>query len=253
MDEQTTTGAAPAASSETLLSLFRRASHFMARVCHHQGHAHHAQRRILGLLKEKGALSQRELLEILGVRSASLSELLAKLERGGFIIRERDQQDRRSVIVDLTGQGRDALGETPQGRQESAEMLFAPLSPTERQTLEELLTKLIVALEEAFPDQASAHRHHEDGHRDHDHCGHGPQGHGPHGHCPHGRDRGRGNGENPHGRGRHSSHGEEGGHGRRHGPDESGRENRHEGRHARGDEEFPVYGLAWESRSFFME
>lgn len=244
MDEQTTTGTAPPTSSEALLSLFRRASHFIARVCHHQGHAHHAQRRILGLLKEKGALGQRELLEILGVRSASLSELLAKLERGGFITRERDQQDGRSVIVDLTGQGRDSLGETPQKQMESAEMLFAPLSPTERQTLEELLTKLIVALEGAFPDQASAHRHHEDGRRDHGHCGHSPREHGPHGHCPHGRGRGRENGENTHGRGRHSCHGEEGGHGhgRRHGPDESGRENRHEGRRARDGEEFPDEG-----------
>jgi len=51
---------------------------------------------VLAIVRERGGMSQRELLDLLDVRSASLSEVLAKLERNGLIARRRDDADRRA-------------------------------------------------------------------------------------------------------------------------------------------------------------
>ena len=63
------------------------------------------QRRVLAILLEKGPLSQRELMELAGIRSASLSELMAKLETGGYVVRFPNPSDRRSITVALTEAG----------------------------------------------------------------------------------------------------------------------------------------------------
>ena len=139
--------ATTASSSEKLAALFYRAFTFMARAHHHQGHAEHAQMRLLALFSNRNSISQRELLETLQVRSASLSEILDKLEHRGLIRRERDEQDKRAVVVTVTGQG-SAVAATGEGvRRKSADALFASLSGEERRRLAELLDKVVRAWE----------------------------------------------------------------------------------------------------------
>jgi DNA-binding MarR family transcriptional regulator len=43
----------------------------------------------------------------LGLSSASVSEMVDRLERAGYVRRERDEADRRRVLVHLTGTSRD--------------------------------------------------------------------------------------------------------------------------------------------------
>ena len=178
-----------AITSETLLALFRRAAHFMARAYHHQGHAQHAQRRVLAILKENGPMNQRVLLDLLGVRSASLSELLSKLERGGLIAREKDEQDKRNYIISISDGGNAAMDGHESEQRDGAEAIFAPLATAERQQLGELLIKVIVALEDNFPAHHGCRGQRACEMRDQ--CGH-EHGHGPrnghhcregHGHC----------------------------------------------------------------------
>lgn len=216
MTDPTTTNdtdTTPTMSNETLAALFRHATHFMARVYHMQGHARHAQSNILNILGQRNSMSQRELLEELNVRSASLSELLAKLERGGLITRERDEEDKRSFIITMTEQGKAAAASMDEDRPAGAEALFAPLSAEEKQQLGELLAKLLAALEDQHPEIARSphhghgrhgHGHHGregrgrgcHGHGGHEHGDHehGAHEHGPHGHHEHGRRHGRGDG-----------------------------------------------------------
>lgn len=157
-------------SDEQLLQLFHRASKWMARSHHHHGeaadgqHGHHhgqdrdshirhqllvdgqarhAQGRILFILNEHEGLSQRELLDMLHIRSASLSELLFKLERNGLILRQRDEQDKRNFRLTLTESGRATLDEHRQHRQATATRLFSALDETEREALATLLTRLL--------------------------------------------------------------------------------------------------------------
>jgi DNA-binding PadR family transcriptional regulator len=103
-------------------------------------------------------MNQRELQEMLNVRSASLSEILGKLEHRGFIRREHDEQDKRNFIITVTEQGSDAVAANKDIRRKSADALFASLSENERRQLSELLDKIIRALEK----NTSEHTHHYD-------------------------------------------------------------------------------------------
>jgi len=149
-------------SNEQLLLLFHRAAKWMFRGHRHHGHHHHdsaggraseeggarhAQGRILSILAERDGMSQRELLDILHIRSASLSELLIKLERHGHIARERDEKDKRGFLLRLIDSGRAALAEHRLHHMESAARLFSVLDEAERETLFVLLNRLLAAWE----------------------------------------------------------------------------------------------------------
>ena len=63
------------------------------------------QYKILGILKEKGNMTQRELMELLHVRAGSLSEIIKKLETKGLVEKMPNPDDRRSMLISLTPSG----------------------------------------------------------------------------------------------------------------------------------------------------
>ena len=65
------------------------------------------QGRVLSVLDYTGEVSQRDLCVKLGVRPQSLGEVLAKLERQGYIERHVSQEDRRLQMVNITDAGRE--------------------------------------------------------------------------------------------------------------------------------------------------
>jgi len=132
---------------ETLTDLIRRASRMMNRCSHRNNQVPHAQHRVLKLIKEQGPISQGELLELLDVRSSSLSELLRKLETNGYIIRKRNEADKRGFILSIN----EAWGgEVPDGDEISSlpQDAFSCLSEVEQQQLQALLTKVVVHMGE---------------------------------------------------------------------------------------------------------
>lgn len=135
-------------AGEELTLLFRHAFKLMARSFHHDGHIQHAQNTVPAILKMRNPISQRELMDALRVRSASLSEVLGKMERGGLIIRERNKQDKRGFVVAVTERGRAMTAIRERGRQKSSEVLFMGLDAKERRELGALLKKIIYSLEE---------------------------------------------------------------------------------------------------------
>ncbi len=153
---------------EMLVSTFRHASRLMARAYHQQDHAHHAQGHVLSLIMEKGPMNQGELLEILDVRSSSLSEILSKLERNGYITRERDETDKRRFIISATSKANEMTGNDIEARRENAQHLFSVLSDEERTQLQTILNKIVTSLK----DEAECRGRHCKRHR-HDHHGHG--------------------------------------------------------------------------------
>ena len=60
------------------------------------------------LLEEDG-LTQKELSERLGLRGPTLVEVIAELDRRGFITRRQDPNDRRRANISLTEAGRTAV------------------------------------------------------------------------------------------------------------------------------------------------
>lgn len=134
-----------------LAALFHHASRLLARMAHRHDGGSHAQERVLSVIRDHGPLPQRELLERFGVRSASLSEVLAKLERAGRITRFRDEEDRRGFIVSAVKDASDPAAEDCDAHQVLNENVFAVLTVEEREQLAKLLDKLVTALEQDVP------------------------------------------------------------------------------------------------------
>ena len=123
---------------EQLSYLMDNSTHF---IFHYLGRRR-GQGRILRLLNEYGELTQQELQCKLNIQSGSLSESLAKMETAGLIRRERDDTDKRRVIVTITETGLEDLRQHQEIRMKRQAVLYDALDPDEQDELIRLLTKL---------------------------------------------------------------------------------------------------------------
>jgi DNA-binding MarR family transcriptional regulator len=89
------------------------------------------QLRLLGLLSEEEGLSNAELADRLLVTRPSVSALLDRLERGGFIRRETSPVDRRGIRIFLEERGRQAVSYARADSRAFARDLFKGLSAEE--------------------------------------------------------------------------------------------------------------------------
>lgn len=89
-----------------------------------------------------GQLTQRELLERSNTSPAALSEVLAKLEAEGLILREPCESDRRQLTIELTKEGSVLAGRLRQERETFECEAFSCLTGSEQAQLKELLDKL---------------------------------------------------------------------------------------------------------------
>jgi DNA-binding MarR family transcriptional regulator len=110
------------------------------------GAPHQGQGRILSLLKIKPEISQKELAHILDIRSQSLGELLAKLERSGYITRTPSEADRRVMNIQLTESGKAAAEKDEEPAERDS--FFDCLNADEQATLNEYLGRLNKSLED---------------------------------------------------------------------------------------------------------
>ena len=101
--------------------------------------------RMLGLLMDHGEMSQSQLAAHLGIRPQSLSEMLAKTEADGMIVRRQSTEDKRQTIVSLTETGRSRVETFREVHQKRAAEFREPLTLEEKNTLAEILHKLIEA------------------------------------------------------------------------------------------------------------
>lgn len=133
-----------------------------------------SQKRILIVLDEiGGSITQRELTERLGIQPGSASEILAKLESSGFIIRTQNELDRRTTDVCLTDAGREVAAEALRQRQKRHEEMFSCLSEEEKQGLLSLLEKVCNDWRCRYCESGDLHRHERRHHGHHGkHDGH---------------------------------------------------------------------------------
>lgn len=100
------------------------------------------QFQLLGLLHDRGPMSQRELGETMGIDPSILVTMLNPLEEAGFVTRQRDAADRRRHIVLLTDAGTRQLTKAARAQREAEDDLFAGLDDDEREQLRQLLIAL---------------------------------------------------------------------------------------------------------------
>jgi DNA-binding MarR family transcriptional regulator len=108
------------------------------------------QGRVLAILKMKPEISQKELTYLLNMSKQSLAELLAKLERSGYIVREPSQEDKRVMNIKLTDSGRKAAEEMDDDSEPELYGLFDCLNDDELCTLSDYLGRMIKHMMEDF-------------------------------------------------------------------------------------------------------
>ena len=135
---------------------------------------HRGQGRVLVLLSMRDEISQRDLLYLLDMRPQSLGELLAKLERGGYIVRTPSEADKRVMMVRLTEAGKQAASDIERAE---PDRVFDCLNDDERESLTGYLTRINNSLDAQYGDEEQRFDFHEHGRR-HGHfsCGRGDMG-----------------------------------------------------------------------------
>jgi DNA-binding MarR family transcriptional regulator len=94
----------------------------------------------------------------LEVSTGAMTNRLDKLEHRGLIRRGPDPQDRRGVLLELTAAGQERLKEYIDAGAGRERELLDPLTLTEQQELNRLLSKLLVSLQAHEADAPSPRR-----------------------------------------------------------------------------------------------
>jgi DNA-binding MarR family transcriptional regulator len=107
-----------------------------------------SQERALTQIALRDGISQRELMERLGVQPSSLSELLGKLEKGGMISKTPMPEDHRNVNLHISETGKKYLERLNDRDREL--IPFDALSQEEEAALDAILDKLIESADQGL-------------------------------------------------------------------------------------------------------
>ena len=97
----------------------------------------------LTVLDQRPRASQRDLGRVLDLDRSTIADLVARLARRGLIERERDQDDRRRNILQLTAAGHGELARLRPRVEAIEPTLTAGLSPSEGAELRRLLYRVL--------------------------------------------------------------------------------------------------------------
>jgi DNA-binding MarR family transcriptional regulator len=100
-----------------------------------------AQYNVLRILRGAGpgGLMCSQISERMITRDSDITRLLDRLERSGWVARERQDTDRRTVVTSITNEGLALLGELDEPLAAHHRETFAALTPAELETLRRLL------------------------------------------------------------------------------------------------------------------
>lgn len=118
---------------------------FCGHILYHRHGWNRSQGRVLRLIEDRGRMSQKELQDLLGIKSSSISEMISKLEAKGLVRRERDDADKRKTVLVITDAGKAAVHDLPDRTHQES---YDALSPEEQETLRQLLLKLLASWQE---------------------------------------------------------------------------------------------------------
>lgn len=109
------------------------------------------QRRIAHILAANESMSQLEIQNLLGIKSGSMSEIIIKMEKKGYIIKLKDVNDKRKIILKITESGRKWNNNIQKImlHNENRQKWFTVLSSSEQEKLQEMLIRLIASWDES--------------------------------------------------------------------------------------------------------
>lgn len=104
------------------------------------------QMHTLEILGADGDLRMTELAAKMGVTTGSLTVLVDRLERGGYVARKPHESDRRSIRVGLTETGARLFAEHHALHERLTQEILCALSPEEATSLAGMLERLAACL-----------------------------------------------------------------------------------------------------------
>lgn len=116
---------------------------------------------LLLMLQETGGLSQREIAERLNVKPPSITVMLRKMERNGYISRTQDQNDQRITRIYITEEGDRAAGIMKKAIDQLEGEVYQGITKEEVLFMRRLLLQMETNLDRAHihPENARMHFH----------------------------------------------------------------------------------------------
>ena len=140
----------------------------LAQVCRMSGHRLRGHMEKIGLHRGQGfalihlwhndGMSQRDLARSMHISPASVTNMLQRMERDGWIERKRDEADQRVVRVYLTGKAEETRTRAKRVFREMEDALNSIYTTEEQSTLKRLLTKLYEHYAPGDPHPHHVHR-----------------------------------------------------------------------------------------------
>lgn len=93
----------------------------------------------------EGRATPGELAARLDLSTGAMTNRLDRLEAAGFVVRERDPNDRRSVLVSMTDTGRALFDKVVSAEAKAEQRIVGALKPEEQRRLNGLLRRLVLA------------------------------------------------------------------------------------------------------------
>lgn len=94
-------------------------------------------------LKTKGKISQRDLSNLMYVKDSSIGRLIDRLEREGLVERERNDSDRRVILITLTKKGEQLISDLMHIGVEFNDDLISGIEEEDILVFEKVLEKMI--------------------------------------------------------------------------------------------------------------
>lgn len=97
---------------------------------------------VLEALYHKGSLTVREISNAVLINTGSITYVIDKLEKKGYVKRRHCKEDRRVVYIDITEAGTKLMDEIFPKHQEVIEELFSDITEEEKKTVIDVLKRV---------------------------------------------------------------------------------------------------------------
>jgi DNA-binding MarR family transcriptional regulator len=110
-----------------------------------EGELHPRELTLMARLLASGGCSQQELADCMSVNRSMMVHVIDDLERGGFVVRERNAKDRRSYSLRATGRAAERLAAAAPALAQADAVVTRRLRADQRRRVRELLTEMLGA------------------------------------------------------------------------------------------------------------
>lgn len=128
---------------ERLFVMVTHLYHHRARKLLHDTGLHRGQPAIMRILWQKDGIRQKDIADYLHRKPATITKMINRLEKAGFVQRQPDKEDMRVSRIFLTTEGRSKHQEVQETLNTLDEQLFDHFSMEERIIMRRLLLQMV--------------------------------------------------------------------------------------------------------------